>query len=490
MNPLYRRLNWFVTIMMALITAVLFASPHPTPAAAAPTATFTVTKTADTADGTCDADCSLREAIIAANASGGADTITLPAGTYTLALAGSAEDASATGDLDITGDLTINGAGPTATIIDANDIDRVVQLVTTTGTTYDVTISNLTIRNGGNVPVGPDNIGAGIGQISNTTGIVNLTLNNVIITSNTNVNNGGGIGFARNITAIGTPTLTINTSVISSNTAPSGGGIECNGCLLNLNNSTVSGNTASGPSGNGGGINVSNNNSVVRPFNSTVSGNFANQHGGGIAKIIGTGSITVNFTTITSNTADADSSGTGDGGGIYANNNTTIQNSIVQGNTDNSTPALADCNSSINVTSAGYNVVGSGTGCPIGGTGDTTAAANLGALQVNGTKLSWLPTHLPGGGSAASERIPNGSSGCVGGTSIDQRGGVRADGLNRGGAACDSGSVEADTLQTPTAVSLSSFTASSRVGGWVGLLLWGGTVTAVLRRRRRQPAQS
>ena len=38
-------------------------------------ATFTVSKTADTNDGTCDADCSLREAIVAANATGGSHTI-------------------------------------------------------------------------------------------------------------------------------------------------------------------------------------------------------------------------------------------------------------------------------------------------------------------------------------------------------------------------------------------------------------------------------
>ena len=38
-------------------------------------ATYTVTKTADTSDGTCDADCSLREAIIEANANAGLDTI-------------------------------------------------------------------------------------------------------------------------------------------------------------------------------------------------------------------------------------------------------------------------------------------------------------------------------------------------------------------------------------------------------------------------------
>ena len=42
--------------------------------------TFVVTKTADTNDGVCDADCSLREAINAANANPGPDVITLPAG--------------------------------------------------------------------------------------------------------------------------------------------------------------------------------------------------------------------------------------------------------------------------------------------------------------------------------------------------------------------------------------------------------------------------
>ena len=36
---------------------------------------YTVTKTADTNDGTCDADCSLREAIAAANANTGADRV-------------------------------------------------------------------------------------------------------------------------------------------------------------------------------------------------------------------------------------------------------------------------------------------------------------------------------------------------------------------------------------------------------------------------------
>src|SRR5207253_7588365 len=71
-------------------------------------ATFVVTTTADTNDGACTVVlCSLRDAVIAANASPGADIITLPAGTYTLTIGGRGENAAATGDLDITGPVTI-----------------------------------------------------------------------------------------------------------------------------------------------------------------------------------------------------------------------------------------------------------------------------------------------------------------------------------------------------------------------------------------------
>ena len=43
--------------------------------------------------------CSLRDAIIAANANAGADVITLPAGIYNLSIAGQNEDAAATSAL-------------------------------------------------------------------------------------------------------------------------------------------------------------------------------------------------------------------------------------------------------------------------------------------------------------------------------------------------------------------------------------------------------
>ena len=71
-------------------------------------AAFVVTSTADTDDGVCDADCTLRDAITASNASAGADTITLPAGTFVSSVA-----------LTVAADepLSITGAGQGTTTI-------------------------------------------------------------------------------------------------------------------------------------------------------------------------------------------------------------------------------------------------------------------------------------------------------------------------------------------------------------------------------------
>ena len=67
---------------------------------------------------------SLREAITAANTLAGADVIVLPAGVFKIALAGAGEDGNATGDFDITGAVTIRGAGAGLTIIDGQQLDR------------------------------------------------------------------------------------------------------------------------------------------------------------------------------------------------------------------------------------------------------------------------------------------------------------------------------------------------------------------------------
>src|SRR5256885_9335908 len=74
-------------------------------------AVYDVTTVADVVNAN-DGVLSLREAVLAANASVGiVDAINLPAGTYTLTLTGAAEDGAATGDLDVWDDLTIQRSG-------------------------------------------------------------------------------------------------------------------------------------------------------------------------------------------------------------------------------------------------------------------------------------------------------------------------------------------------------------------------------------------
>ncbi len=85
---------------------------------------------------------SLRSAIMAADAHGGKNTIVLRSGTFKLTIAGAGEDAAATGDLDITRNLTINGKGA-STIIDGNNLDRVFDVLA-----GKVSISKLTIQGG------------------------------------------------------------------------------------------------------------------------------------------------------------------------------------------------------------------------------------------------------------------------------------------------------------------------------------------------------
>ncbi len=107
-----------------LATLVMLATWLAIPQASTAATTITVNTTHD--DVTINGNCTLREAVIAANtdapvdgctAGSGADTILLPAGTYPLALVGTCEDAARSGDLDIAGTVILLGAGASATVI-------------------------------------------------------------------------------------------------------------------------------------------------------------------------------------------------------------------------------------------------------------------------------------------------------------------------------------------------------------------------------------
>ncbi len=304
-------------------------------------APFPVTKTADTADGTCDADCSLREAIIAANAAAGADTITLPAGTYNLSIPGTGENIAgptgtnpAIGDLDITDEVTIIGLSAATTIIDGQAIDRIFHI-----RGGPVTINNVTVRNG--------RIQAGGGIFVEAVTTVNF--NRMVVTGNNGLTSGGG--GIRNTGG----TLTIIDSTISNNTANAQGAGIFNSGPLTIDRSTISGNVATGSSGGG----IRNENGALTIENSTISNNVAGA-GGGILNFNGT-------TTITASTIADNSAGTGSGGGIanFASTATavTFSKSILANNTAATGPDCADT-----ITSGGFNLIENTSGCTIGGT--------------------------------------------------------------------------------------------------------------------------
>ncbi len=183
------------TLAIAAIAGAALMLPHTTRAAL-----FTVNSTADGIEPSPAGDemcaklghtCTLRAAIMKANALAGADTITLPSGTYTLSIPGGDEDAGATGDLDITDDLRITGAGAAVTIIDGNHLDRVFDV----HSPAQVTLSGLTITNG----EPPAETDAG-GMLNAGT----LTLNGVTFLRNHAGHGGGWGGGLKNL---GTATL-------------------------------------------------------------------------------------------------------------------------------------------------------------------------------------------------------------------------------------------------------------------------------------------
>ena len=307
--------------------------------------------------------CTLRAAIQETNAAPGADTITLPAGTYVLAIQGEPEDAAAAGDLDITDHLTIIGAGAGSTIVDGNGVDRILHILAGPPSGTAAQVSGVTIRNGR-----VDGGGGGISSDGTLTlsdsvvernraenrlgsggGIENkgeLILTNSIVRDNTAGRTGGGID------NFGVSHLLLTNSAVTGNMAQSNGGaIFTNGGTVTLTDSAVEGNTgrmgggififnfsparltlvSSAVLGNraaldGGGISNggSGRGGTVDITDSTIEGNSAAGAGSGIDN---TGDLTVTRSTVSGNIAEA-------GGGALSNSGTaTLTNSTVSGTT-------------------------------------------------------------------------------------------------------------------------------------------------------------
>ncbi|WP_308256205.1 choice-of-anchor Q domain-containing protein [Geminocystis sp. GBBB08] len=411
------------------------------------TITLNVTTTQDQNDGSSFQGLSLRDAsLIANNNPSNEYIINLPAGTYDLTIKNvlippisDAENNTvdqatlfrsrlSTGDLDITGNVTIIGVDPATTIINAGTLtqplpvvvdpndpfpenpptptptigDRVFDVISSTrsgkSTNGNLVIQNVTIKNG---TITEDNVDAVFtggtingGAINIDSGTTATFINSVIADSKTTLQ-GGGIN--------NQGTLTLNKTIVSGhNSGDNAGGIYNTGTLT-IRNSAIINNLADAAApdvieGGGGGV-LNEAGATLIMVNTTVSGNKSasgtNQDGPGDVGggILSRGITRIINSTIVNNSAQV-------GSGIYSETttaNTILYNTIVGNNTGSpDLDGFFDNRSAYNlVTNANGSILDANNGNIVGGATTGRVELFIGPLQNNG---GTTPNHalLPG----------------------------------------------------------------------------------------------
>ncbi|GIW44659.1 MAG: hypothetical protein KatS3mg077_1941 [Candidatus Binatia bacterium] len=437
-------------VAFAIVSALFFAC-------VASAATITVGTTAD--ERNTNGQCSLREAIINANADNqsgspdclagsGADTILLQSGaTYVLSRDANNGDENAADedDLDVTSTVTISGNN--ATVARDTNLDCSLNGGSLAGefrifhvhATGNLTVQDMTVQfgcadgSGGGEPTG----GGFLVDVGGTLTAVNST-----ITQNQASAEGGGIESKGSVN-VQNSAVTDNASG-SNVTAGIGGGIlSGQGGRLQLSDSIVSGNAAVGSLSVGGGIWNAGEATVLRSIlaNNSAFGGAAIYNSGEITAVNITvsgnaafssavfndtnGVIALSFATVTNNSSSQ--SGSAAVSNVASATNFSIRNSIV-GN-----QSLGD-NCSGSLTASGVNFDTDGTCSSF--TQVSSAALNLGPLANNGGPTD---THALLAGSVAINAVPSGQCTDVDNNVVttDQRGVVRPQGLQ-----CDAGAYE------------------------------------------------
>jgi CSLREA domain-containing protein len=227
--------------------------------------TFAVTTYADRNNGFCGSDCSLREAVAAANSAGARAGITVPAGTYVVSL----------GPMTVTGDVHIHGTAMDSVVLDGNANSR---LFTLEQASARLVLSQLTLRNGKS-----DYGGAILSKGS-------VTLDRVTVSSSS-ARNGGAVLNTGTLTGLGL-TLTANKALSIDSSTGFGGGLYNESGTYGLFASQLKGNSATF---NGGGVYSAGSGSII---NSTFSSNQSGATGGGIDSM---GAISIIGTRFTAN---------------------------------------------------------------------------------------------------------------------------------------------------------------------------------------------
>lgn len=333
-----------------------------------------------------------------------------------------------TGHISFGKNLTISGNGANILTVQNTAAASATSRVFNIEAGFSVNLSGMTIS-GGNVSGGD---GGGI----NNLGILNL--NAVHITGNQTTGFGGGIYNSSG------RTLNISNSTVSNNSASGGttsGGIDNDlGLLFTVTNTTISGNSSTNGSSvnNSGGLWINNPSGTTIITNSTITNNSA----------VGATGI---------------ASGIFKGGGSV-----TIRNTIIAGNQNNSTiPDIFVSGANV-ITSGGFNLVGNvGT---VTGFNQPTDQTGTNPLFENSDGKSLAPTVvlIPGlsplamnGGTVPTHALINGSraidKGNSFGSTTDSRGLIRpidspSIANATGGDGADIGGFEA---QSPTSASVS-----------------------------------
>ena len=296
-----------------------------------PNPTLVVNSLADTSDGTCDVtDCTLREAIVAANTVSGHDEITFSVtGTITLTAALPL----------ITEAVDVHGPGATSLAISGNDTARAF-------TVKDVDFGSLEFTD-----LTIEHCQGGDGPAFNLYGSNSTFLiEDVVLQHNFTTYDGGAINF------YATGDLTINRSSVLYNSAGGGGALYANadgygpatGMTVTITNSQFRHNTADD---NGGALYLTDLTATIT--NSTFDTNSADDvagsgyYGDGGAIFAQATSLTVANSTISGNSADSR------GGAIWAEYDYATAPTLAQIEIDNSTISGNDAG-----TAGGLKVTG------------------------------------------------------------------------------------------------------------------------------------
>jgi hypothetical protein len=428
-------------------------------AGGAQAATYEVTKRGDHAPGGCSqADCTLREAMLAANATVGvADRVLLPSRKpYRLAVAGGLEDEGATGDFDVLNDrLVIVHPGKGRATVDGSQLDRLFDVYAPLTLRKLVITDGKALRYGGGIRAeaplsvvdsvikGNESASCGGGihtrhrfplriirsrvlgnESAQGGGISNSCFGTggpLTMIRSTIARNRGGIDSFGDYEAYGggmylktAPrfTSTIANSTFAGNSTGAGSGDADGGGLytdlggLRVTDSTFSRNRAGDA---GGGIEV-HGTEPLRLTNTTISGNRAKGNGGGID--FASGEVSLNSVTVVGNIGNSDGTAAGIGGGILYGGGLQIANSLVALNRIGGTGGGStrnDCAGEGALESLGHNLVSNLSLCELGGPGDLVRRnPKLGKLARNGgpTKTVELRKGSPAIGKAKRSTAP------------------------------------------------------------------------------------